>query len=254
MPEKYQYGDHVHLLSDAFYMPQLNRYRKIQIYLPKGYNKSEKRYPVIYMQDGQQVFHTQPPRNNEWAVDKLVDELIRSGSEERIVVGIYHNEEKRFNEYSPFNGEHGQAEGTAYAAFIAETLKPFVDENYRTLTDSQNTAIAGGSLGGLISLYTIASYPEVFGSAGIFSPSLWYAPEIFQYIAERRADLQQHQIYFVVGGKEGETMINEVLRMYQLINPDHSNPNILVSNPADGRHKEWFWHREFAAFYQFINK
>lgn len=253
MSEKPQYGDHVHLLADAFYIPQLERYRKIQLYLPKDYHKSEKRYPVIYMHDGQHLFHTQPPRNDEWAVDSVADELIRSGLKEMIIIGIDHAEKNRFNEYSPFDGDQGKGEGKAYADFIVKTLKPFVDSNYRTLPDAKNTAIAGGSMGGLISMYILATYPEIFGSAGIFSPSFWYAPSIFNYVEENLPKLGDHKIYLVIGGKEGEIMINDVKRMHTLITSTGNNKQVVLSEVADGRHKEWFWHREFAGFYQFLN-
>lgn len=250
----YRFGDHVHLIDEAFFIPQLNRSRPIWIYLPKGYAKSDKRYPVIYMHDGQNLFHAQPPRTDEWAVDTVLDELIRSGSKEMIVVGIHHGEDQRLTEYNPYNSEHGLGEGKLYISFLIDTLKPFIDQNYRTLTDVENTVIAGSSMGGLISMYAIVAHPDVFGAAGIFSAAFWLAPEIFELIDKEKDKLFERKIFFVIGDKEGEVMLSNTKKAYQILNPDGKNENIIFIEKGDGKHTEWFWHREFIPFYEFISR
>lgn len=249
----YTFGDHVHVVNDAFFMPQLDKYRRIWIYLPKSYKHSTKKYPVLYMHDGQNLFHATPPRNDEWAVDSVIDGLIRDGEKEMIVVGIDHGEQDRMNEYNPYDSEQEKGKGKAYAQFIAETLKPYIDLTYRTLTDVKNTAIAGSSMGGLISMYAILAYPGIFGAAGIFSPSFWVAPDIFEDVKDHLTALKNRKIFFVAGDKEGSKMIDNVRKVYDLLSHDATtNPNIVFVEKEDGKHTEWFWHREFASFYQFI--
>jgi len=104
---------------------------------------------------------------------------------EFIVVAIDNGGEKRMNEYNPYDNEkYGKGEGKQYAAFLAETLKPFIDKNYRTLKDAHHTAIAGSSMGAVISLYATAKYPQVFGIVGVFSPALWIAPGIYNDVSQ----------------------------------------------------------------------
>ena len=250
--EEYHFGDHVHVVDSAFDMPQLNKQRRVWIYLPKDYSKSEKKYPVIYMQDGQNLFHANPPRPNEWAVDSVMDSLIRDGAKEMIIVGIDHGGENRLTEYNPYDSEHGKGEGKAYISFLVESLKPYIDSKYRTLKDAKNTSIAGSSMGGLISIYAIAEYPKVFGSAGVFSPSFWLAPNIYTDITDRLPNLKNNKIFFVVGNKEGQTMVHDIKKVYKILNPDGSNKNVVFLEKEDGKHTEWFWHREFESFYKFI--
>ncbi|MCX2473907.1 alpha/beta hydrolase-fold protein [Pedobacter sp. MC2016-05] len=252
--EKYHFGDHVHLVDSAFYMPQLNKHRQIWIYLPKGYSKSNKRYPVIYMQDGQNLFHANPPRADEWAVDSIMDSLIREGSKEMIVVGIDHGGKDRLKEYNPYDSQYGKGEGKEYVSFLVETLKPHIDSNYRTLKDFANTSIAGSSMGGLISMYAIARYPKTFGSAGVFSPAFWLAPQIYTEVTTKLNGLKGKKIFFVAGDKEGATMVQNTKKMYDILNSEEKNHNIVFLEKEDGKHTEWFWHREFVPFYQFIAK
>ncbi|WP_316809028.1 alpha/beta hydrolase [Pedobacter agri] len=252
--EVYHFGDHVHVVDSAFFIPQLNKHRQVWIYLPKGYAKSKKKYPVIYMHDGQNLFHANPPRADEWAVDSVVDSLIREGSKEMIVVGINHGEKDRLKEYNPWDSQYGKGEGKEYVSFLVETLKPYIDSKYRTLKDPKNTSIAGSSMGGLISMYAIARYPKVFGSAGIFSPAFWLAPKLYTEISEKLPGLKNSKIFFVAGDKEGPAMVRDMKKVHDLLNPSADNNNIVLLEKADGKHTEWFWHREFVQFYQFIAK
>jgi len=250
--EEYHFGDHVHIVDSAFLMPQMNKRRQVWIYLPKGYSKSKKKYPVIYMQDGQNLFHANPPRADEWAVDSVMDSLIREGSKEMIIVGIDHGGKDRLKEYNPYDSEYGKGEGKAYVQFLAETLKPYIDSKYRTLKDVKNTAIAGSSMGGLISMYAIAEYPEIFGSAGVFSPAFWLAPKIYDDVKERLPGLKNSKVFFVAGDKEGTAMVRDMKKLHGILNPDGANKNIMLLEKEDGKHTEWFWHREFVPFYKFI--
>ena len=131
---------------DNFYSPELDNNKTLRIYLPYGYETSDKKYPVIYMQDGQNLFDDKTASYNvEWGIDETLDELY-SDSETKgvIVIGIDSNSKTRVDEYNPFTGvsagqtttEGGNA--NKYAKFIVNTLKPYVDQHYRTLTDKKN--------------------------------------------------------------------------------------------------------------------
>ena len=194
----------VHLLDSAFFMPQLNRNRRIWIYLPASYQKNKtKSYPVLYMQDGQNLFNEQTAFDKEWGVDECLDTLAAQLHKECIVIGI-DNGPKRMNEYNPYDNDSlGKGEGKQYVEFLATTLKPFVDAHYRTLKDVNNTFVAGSSMGGLISLYALVAHPEVFGAAGVFSPSLWIAPQVYDDVQNAKWTKNDEFIFMQVRKKVG---------------------------------------------------
>lgn len=150
----------------------LNNKRDVIVWLPEGYDsakKKDKQYPVLYMHDGQNIMDPKTAYvGKDWRVDETVLKLIRQKKiKEIIVVGIY-NTPDRLDEYS------WSEKGQNYLRFLIEELKPFIDQNYRTLRDAENTAIIGSSMGGLISFYAAWHYPEVFGMAGCMSSSFYY--------------------------------------------------------------------------------
>lgn len=244
----------VHILDSAFYMPQLHRYRRIWIYLPKDYQHSLKRYPVIYMQDGQNLFDKVTSGYGEWCVDEVLDSLSGKAVAASIVVGIDHGGEFRLNEYNPYDNEQfGKGEGDAFVDFLVQTLKPYIDAKFRTLTQVNYTTVAGSSMGGLISMYAVAKYPKVFGNAGVFSPSFWIAPQLYDFVQHQH--LKNSRIYFVAGAHESEDMANDMERMYQLLLKDGlPKENMQLAIKVDGKHSEWFWHREFPDFYKWLVK
>lgn len=247
-------SDQVHILDSAFYMPQLNRYRRIWIYLPKDYRHSTKRYPVIYMQDGQNLFDKATSGYGEWGVDEVLDSLAKKNVAESIIIGIDHGGEFRLNEYNPYDSERfGKGQGDAYVKFLVQTLKPYIDKNFRTLAQANYTTIAGSSMGGLISMYAAAKYPQVFGNAGVFSPSFWIAPKLYEFVHQHQ--MRKSKIYFVAGAHESEDMANDMERMYQLLLKDGlPKENMKLEIKVDGKHSEWFWHREFPDFYKWLVK
>lgn len=243
----------VMLLDSAFEVPQLNTKRRIWIYLPSSYTASKKKYPVLYMHDGQNLFDEFTGSFGEWGVDETLDSLTAKGIKETIVVGI-DNGPERLKEYNPFDSQYGKGKGKEYVEFLVKTLKPYIDQHYRTLKDSKNTAIAGSSMGGLISMYAIATYPAVFGKAGIFSPAFWLGKSIDKELKNAVPNLKGHQIYFVAGTLEGKLMIQDMASAYQILNPTGENKQVKLVEKTDGQHKEWFWRREFVDFYKFISQ
>ena len=143
------------------------------------------------------------------------------------------------------NAKHGKAEGRAYMDFIVEVVKPYIDAHFRTMPDRTHTAIMGSSLGGLISHYAIFAYPNVFGRAGLFSPSYWYAPEIFAYTSGHALP-KDTRLYFYAGGKEDESMVGNMQRAVALIRKQGpSANNIEVRVDPDAQHNEAAWRAEF---------
>ena len=248
--------DNVHVLSNNFYMPQLDRSRRILIYLPPDYDTSNKHYPVIYMQDGQNCFDAYTSFSGEWEVDESLNQLFNQGDYGCIVVAIENGGAKRIDEYAPWVNTQYNAggEGTQYINFIVETLKPFVDANYRTLPERKYTALFGSSLGALISQYGLIAHQDVFSKAGAFSPAFWFNdPEIFQQPSTMPKQ-QDMKIYFLAGTTEGQgSVVADVNQMESvLLNNGFSNQELKKVFHADGQHSEWYWAREFPAAYLWL--
>lgn len=249
----------VKIIDTAFLIPQLNRVRRVWIYLPENYSASTNRYPVLYMHDGQNVFDDATSFSGEWGVDECIDSM----KNKAIVVAIDNGAGKRINEYCPYDfslktlglsnaDTLNKGEGDQYVDFIANTLKPFIDKNYNTLTDKDNTFIAGSSMGGIISLYAILKYPKVFGSAGIFSPAFWVGPKIFDDIKAKGRDVQA-KIYFYAGGQEGETMVPLAQKAFDEMSKISQSRMVIEIN-ENGKHNEQRWRIAFPAFYEWIMK
>lgn len=247
----------VTVLADSFLMPQLNRKRRVWVYLPNDYATSHRRYPVLYLHDGQNVFDEFTGFSGEWGVDETLRQLQLAGQDAGcIVVAVDHGGANRLDELSPWrNAKYGGGQGDAYLEFMVQTLKPYIDAQYRTLKSRQHTGIAGSSMGGLISLYAGLKYPQVFSKVGVFSPAFWFAQDsLFRYMQQARLR-QLMRFYFVAGMQEGETMVPLMAAMRDsLKNSGVKASNISYRAVADGKHAEWFWRREFPAAYQWLYK
>ena len=229
--------------------PQLQTSKKIWLYLPHNYNASEKKYPVIYMHDAQNLFDDKTAFASEWHVDETLDSL----KAEVIIVGIEHGNEKRMDELTPYpNEKYGGGKADAYLDFIVTTLKPHIDLNYRTKTNKMNTAIAGSSLGGLVSYYAILKYPKVFGKAAVFSPSFWFNNTIYT-LTENTKNLKT-KLYFMCGDNEGETTVTDMDKMVDLVNGKrctcmHLTKKVVITG---GKHNEKLWAKEFGKAYLWL--
>jgi metallo-beta-lactamase class B len=244
----------VSVLSQNFSMPQLNRSRRIWICLPTDYQTAtQKEYPVIYMHDGQNLFNDQLSFAGEWGIDESMRDLQLAGDRGAIIIGIDNGGSERLNELSPWvNSNYGGGLGEAYTDFIRNTLKPYVDANFRTLPDRLNTAIVGSSMGGLISMYAAARYPETFGKAGIFSPAFWFSDSLDTWLNGITIP-SQIRTYFVAGTTESSGMIPDINQVKStLLQKGVNDTNIRVVQKTDGQHSEWFWRREFPAAYTWL--
>ncbi len=250
MINKHTASANVQVMDSMFFMPQLNRNRRIWIYLPEGYTKTKKRYPVLYMHDGQALFDAATAAFGEWGIDECLDSLISKGKPASIVVGI-ENGPRRMNEYNPYEfRDHGKGEADAYLAFLTETLKPFIDKHYRTLTGKENNIIAGSSMGGLVSYYAMLKHPDIFGKAGIFSPSFWTAPQI-KKMTDSIAGKITGRFFFYMGEKEGDAFIKDMVEIQHVLGSGSSALIYSVIDPQ-GRHNENAWRKWFPEFYTWI--
>jgi predicted alpha/beta superfamily hydrolase len=241
----------VHILDEHFNLPELQSERRVWLYLPAEYDHTDKHYPVIYMQDGQNLFDQYTASYQEWAVDELMDTLFANHA--CIIVAVDHGEERRINEYNPYDSEeHGPGLGNAYTDFLVNTLKPFIDNNYRTQPDPQSTAIAGSSMGGLIAMYAALKHPDVFGNAGIFSPAFWIAKEIYAF-ALKQENLGGSRFYFVCGDSESDDMVGDTEGMAAIVQSKVSNPEQVALQIIPGAsHNEQQWHDDFPGFYEWL--
>ena len=247
----------VSVLSDSFPMPQLGRTRRVWLYLPPGYATSTRRYPVLYMQDGQNVFDDATSFAGEWGVDEALDSLPR-GRMQAIVVAVDHGGSRRLDEYDPWvnpDPKLGGGEGAAYADFLVHTLKPYVDAHYRTRADAAHTAVTGSSMGALIALYAALRYPETFGRAGLFSCATWITGEhLYEMARAVKPGRPRQRFFFVSGALETAdgAMARDQRRMVDTLRAAgfHLGSDLRSTVSPDGRHSEWFWRREFPAVYR----
>ncbi|HHH49608.1 MAG TPA: carbohydrate esterase, partial [Saprospiraceae bacterium] len=189
----------IKVISEDFEIPQLVKTRRIAALLPHDYDSSDKRYPVLYLQDGQNLFDDYAPFGN-WGVDKKLAVLAELGLGDIIVIAIDHAAEERIEEFTPSQKTKlGSGDGKKYVRFLADTLKPYIDKHFRTKPDQANTGIGGSSMGALISIYAGFMYPEVYSKLMIFSPALWVAPKIRFGSINYDADINM-QIYVYAGG------------------------------------------------------
>ena len=258
-PKKSTASKNVHIIDTAFLIPQLNRTRRVWIYLPPDYATSKKNYSVLYMHDGQNVFDDATSYAGEWGVDEFMDSL--KPGKACIVVAVDHGGSKRINEYCPYdfntrvgNGNmQGKGEGDQYVDFLAQTLKPFIDKNYRTLTDKSHTYVAGSSMGGIISMYAVLKYPDVFGGAGIFSPAFWVGPKIFDDIKDKGGKVEHARLYFYAGEKEGDRMVPDMIKAHtEMMNVSKPVENFVLTVDSNGMHNEPTWRKWFPRFYLWL--
>lgn len=238
----------------------LSRYlsgtRNVWIYLPKDYAKNtNKRYPVLYMHDGQNVF--EQGSYGTWEAHKAFDKIQNEGKDVGIVVAI-NNGAGRMSEYAPFPNIPNApvAQGDEYLQAIIKVIMPYINANYRTLTGAKNTGIAGSSLGGLISYYAGLKYPDIFGKIGAMSPSFWYCKsDLLDYVNnwETSINVEQARIYFICGDEESSSMVSDMQEFYEKTTmKGFSNKNLEYEVVKGGRHNEASWAAQIERVYNFM--
>lgn len=234
------------IISEQFEMPQLIKTRRVAALLPHDYFQTNKRYPVLYLQDGQNLFDDYAPFGN-WGVDKKLAYMAERGYGDLIVVAIDHAEEERIKEFTPsFVNRFGGGNGKKYVRFLTETLKPYVDNNFRTKPERRHTGIGGSSMGGLISIYAGLMYPNIYSKLLIFSPSLWLAPNIHFHSLKLNESLDT-KIYLYAGGSESKNMVPNIKRFKSELERQGTGAQLDFELNIDpyGQHNEARWGEEF---------
>lgn len=233
-------------IDEHFEIPQLIKTRRITALLPHDYETSGKRYPVLYLQDGQNLFDDFAPFGS-WELIKRLAWMADKGLPEFIVIAIDHAEKERIREFTPSTKTKlGVGEGEKYAGFLAETLKPHIDKTFRTLPGREHTGIGGSSMGGLISIYAAMQNPLLFSRLMVFSPSLWVTPDLPRRFIYQTPDFNG-KVFLYGGGLEGSNMTFYLEHFREIIQKDPHNRGIelkLEINPK-GRHSESDWGKVF---------
>jgi predicted alpha/beta superfamily hydrolase len=250
-----QLSHHPFLLAKGMRIAKLKRRRKVWAFLPSDYfHNKERRYPVIYFNDGQNIFEGwKAAFGKSWDVHLTMKNMSGFNTHEHILIGIEHGKKYRKGEYSPFDFSNNLSfEGNAYSDFVANELKSFVDLNLRTMPDRAHNSIIGSSLGGLNALFTGFKHQDVFSKVGVMSPSLWAAPQIFPLIQQ----VGKHyptKFYLSVGSKEGKYTVGNVQRLNKtLLSAGFDNNDVTLNIVENGQHNEMLWKKEFSNFYRWM--
>lgn len=209
--------------------------RNVDVWLPQNFTPNET-FGVLYMHDGQMLFDSSISWNKQaWMVQNVLHNLQSYNKQLKqvIIVGIHNSGSTRHSDYfpeKPFNKlskkqkayinniltTKGKTKNTFvpqsnnYLKFIVGELKPFIDSTFNTISNQQNTFICGSSMGGLISMYAICEYPNIFGGAaclsthwtGIYSIDSNPIPnQFFKYLKKNLPSPKDHKIYFDYGNK-----------------------------------------------------
>ena len=228
--------------------------RRVYLYLPDSYQKDlEKRYPVMYMFDGHNVFFDEDATyGKSWGMKKFMDE----SKKELIIVAVECNHEgnHRLEEYSPVNFENAtlgkiKGRGRVYMNWLVNTLKPEIDAKYRTLPDRLNTIICGSSMGGLMALYAATVYNHIFQRGACLSPSLWVSPGKVLEIVARAHIRRDTCIYMDYGSEE---MFNHAANAEALISTSHllltKRVNLALRVVPGGNHSDASWEKQIPIF------
>ena len=234
---------------ETLHSPQLNNNRDVFVALPPGYDNPHRRYPVVYMHDGQNLYDQHASYAGEWQVDETLHTL-HAEALDAIVVGLPNMGNDRIKEYSPFRSYRwGEGRADDYLKFIVHTVKPLVDQSFRTLPDREHTGIMGSSMGGLVSVYGFFRFCDWFGFAGVMSPSLWFdGGAIFPYVLQSKHC--PGTLYLDMGGRESPTGpggmnygLRNARRMQKLLQSKgyRAGQNLLYVEDVEAGHTESAW-------------
>ena len=256
---------HIHI-HKRFTSRLLRNHRDVIVYLPPDYEANKrKKYPILYLQDGQNLFDgaTSFTYGQEWRVDETAQSLIGAGKiEPLIIVGIYNAGHERTDEYTPTRDIKRKVGGKAelYGRMLVEELKPFIDSTYRTLSHARYTGLGGSSLGGLVSLYLGLRYPDVFSRLAVVSPSVWFDDKTIVRYVEALTRRPRLRIWLDTGTKEGgnasesqETVDNARLLLEALILKGWKpGRDLIYYEKDDAEHNESAWAQRVEPMLRFL--
>jgi predicted alpha/beta superfamily hydrolase len=253
-----------HTLTGTFRMHEGVRSRFLEsehhviVYLPPGYDEElDRRYPVLYMQDGQNLFDAATSFSGEWRLDEAAEQMIGAGLvAPLIIVGIYNAGAYRIDEYTPTRDSARRAGGNAdrYGRMLVEELKPFIDSEYRTLADARNTGIGGSSLGGLVSLYLALKYSGIFWNVAVLSPSVWWDNRFLVRRVRALHTAPPLRVWLSTGTAEGEGVVAGARRVRDaLVAKGWTEGESLHYQEIEGaRHSESAWAEIAPAMLHFL--
>jgi predicted alpha/beta superfamily hydrolase len=233
--------------------------RAVSVYLPPQYlEQEERRFPVFYLQDGQNLFdgRTSYIAGKTWNANTTADKLNEAGEIEPVIlVGVANTGLRRMAEYTPTRDfKMGGGEGRSYGRLLIEELKPMIDRTYRTLPEAKDTAVGGSSLGGLISLYLGFAHPEVFGKIAVMSPSLWWDHRGILNAITQQATKPNLRIWLDMGTAEGARYLRDADTLERLLlNRGWKSGLDLIYRKAGGAvHDERAWSGRFGDVLRFL--
>ena len=243
---------------DNFRSKFLRNQRDIVVYVPPDYDQQpERRYPVLYMHDGQNLFDAATAFNGQdWHVAQTADYAISAGLvEPLIVVGLYNTGKTRLREYTPTSVPRlGGGRADRYAKFLIEEVKPVVDRDYRTKQEASQTGIAGSSLGGLVSIYLGLKFSSVFSKIAALSPSVWWNQRVIVRFAQAAPVEPRPRIWLDIGTREGPRIVDDVEKFRDvLLSKGWQNDRDLHYERVEGaEHNEAAWAARVGPFLQFL--
>jgi len=240
--------------------------REIRVWLPPGYDEGEGRYPVIYFHDGQNVFRPGGPFGCWFAEDAAAEEMKAGRMREAIIVAVPNNEadagRARMTEYqpptdiNPRDPQRGNGICDRYAEFLLGKVKPAIDAKYRTFPDRENTAVAGASMGGLVSLW-LGLNRDAFGAVGVFSPAFWTSPNFTKSVMEG-SKKDSLRIYMDMGTEEkgnlsGDYWLDALAVRDALLKQGYLKGEDFLWNPGEGdEHNEKAWAKRLPVALRFL--
>ena len=239
--------------------------RDVHVYLPPGYDsETTKRYPVLYMQDGQNVFDA-GDMGMEWRMDESAEALIAAGRIEPLIIVAVPNTKDRREEYTPTSIEWERQDGTVsrgggkanlYGRFLIEELKPVVDRTYRTRVDAASTAVGGASLGGLVSLWLALEHPQVFGGVLAVSPTVWWDHNVIVTKIAALAGPLPVRVWVDVGALEGREAVSGARRLRDALAQKgwKLGQDLEYFEQPDGQHDEISWGSRVERMLTFLDK
>lgn len=235
----------IHVLDSNFKFTVLNNKIKTRVYLPKGYSTNKKRYPVVYIPEGSNVFSDATQINN-WKLDIILDSLEAAGNRTAIVVAIEEVLSANEMQSSYFSDKDSVHLWEKLSDFMADSLKPFVDKHYRTVSDANNSLIMGASLAANFSYYTFISRNKSFGKAALFLPVFELSPELFQ-LTDSLAKTVSGKLFYYYGEKEAELSRESGEKIISMLG-EKSSTVIYSLSDSEGIKSHELWRKYFSSF------
>jgi predicted alpha/beta superfamily hydrolase len=244
---------------EQFISKLVDDHHDLIVYLPPMYKADgDRRFPLLYMQDGQNLFDPETSfiKGNYWRLGETADALIKDGAiEPLIIVGIYNSGVKRIDEYTPVEDKRlGGGQADAYGRMLVEELKPFIEGQYRTQPGAENCGMGGSSLGGLVTLYLGLQYPEVFSKLAVMSPSVWWRSRTILRTVGALEKKPELRIWLDIGTKESTRAVPDarLLRDGLIKKGWQLGEDLAYFEAEGGEHTESAWALRAGPMLQFL--